>query len=489
MGVASRVKIVSWSRPDVIAISSELVSLDGSMLHVTDTLLAALSDAVGDRHVLTDDDVRAPYETDWTGRFHGRALAVVRPGDTAEVVAVLAACRAHGVALVPQGGNTGMVGGGVPERGEVVLSLTRLRDLGEVDRAAATVEVGAGVTLGELQAHARAARLDAAVDFAARDSATVGGMVATDAGGLRALRHGTVRARVAGVEAVLADGSVVDRRSSLLKDNAGYDLSALLVGSEGTLGVITRVRWRLVPLLAARVAALVPLESLEHAAELLAELRPRLPSLEAAEFFLDEGLQLVLDHEGRDQPPFRRAPVYVLLECAARADPTEELAEALGEVGIEEAFVADTTEERERLWRFREGHSEAIGAAGVPHKLDVGVPLARLPEFARRAREEVAALAPEARVVLFGHLADGNVHVNVLGPDPDDDRVDEAILRLTAACDGTISAEHGVGRAKARWLGLVRGPGELRAMAAIKRALDPDGMLNPGAVLPTPDAG
>jgi FAD/FMN-containing dehydrogenase len=453
------------------------------MLHVTEKVLRDLVDAVGQRHVLADDDLRTPFESDWTGRYTGRAMAIVRPADAAQVAAVVTACGRHDLAVVPQGGNTGLVGGGVPRGGEVVVSLARLRDLGEVDVAAATVEAGAGVSLAALQAHARAADLDAAVDFASRDAATVGGMVATDAGGMHALRHGTVRARVSGVEAVLADGTIVDRCSALLKDNAGYDLPALLVGNEGTLGIITRVRWRLVALLPARVAALVALESLEQAAGLLAALRPRLPSLEAAEFFLDEGLQLVLDHQGRAEAPFARSPVYVLLECAGRTDPTEELAEALGEVGIDDAVVADSGDERDRLWHFREGHSDAIGAAGVPHKLDVGVPLARLPEFARRVDEEVARVAPGARVVLFGHLGDGNVHVNVLGPDPEDETVDEAVLRLAAACEGTISAEHGVGVAKARFLGLVRAEGELHAMRAIKRALDPQGILNPGVVL------
>ena len=453
------------------------------MLHVTDTLVTALADAVGERHVLLDDDVRAPFEVDWTGRYRGVARAVVRPADAAEVAAVLGACRAHGAAVVPQGGNTGMVGAGVPRGGEIVLSLGRLRTLGDVDRAAAQVQAGAGVTLAELQAHALAAGLDAGVDFAARDSATVGGLAATNAGGIRALRHGTVRARVAAVQAVLADGTLVER-PTLLKDNAGYDLSSLLVGSEGTLGIITGVRWRLVALFTSRVAALVGLDSLGQAAELLTAVRPSLPSLHAADFFVDEGLQLVLDHLDLPAPVRTRSPVYVLLECAALSDPTEELAQALGAAGIEDAVVADDSAERERLWRFREGHTEAISAAGVPHKCDVGVPLARLAEFAARATEEVGRIAPEARVILFGHLGDGNVHVNVLGPEPGDYAVDEAVLRLAAACGGTISAEHGVGVAKARWLQLVRSPGELRAMAAIKRALDPGGMLNPGAVLP-----
>jgi FAD/FMN-containing dehydrogenase len=440
-----------------------------------DPLAQDLAAAVGDRHVLLDDDLRAPFEADWTGRYRGRARAVVRPADAAEVGAVLRACSEQGAAVVPQGGNTGMVGASVPRGG----------DLGAIDRAAAQVHAGAGVTLGALQEHARAVGLDAGVDLGARDTATVGGLVATNAGGIRALRYGTVRARVAGLQAVLADGSIVDR-PTLLKDNAGYDLSALLIGSEGTLGVITAVRWRLVPLLQSRVAALIGVDSLERAAELLTTVRPQLPSLAAAEFLIDDALELVLDHLGLPAPVPARSPAYVLLECAALSDPTEELAQALADADIADAVVADDSAERERLWRFREQLTEAISAAGVPPKLDVGVPLARLAEFARRTTAEVARLAPDARVILFGHLGDGNVHVNVLGLDPGDYAVDEAILRLAADCDGTISAEHGVGVAKARWLELVRTPAELRAMVAIKRALDPQGILNPGVVLPAP---
>jgi FAD/FMN-containing dehydrogenase len=454
------------------------------MSHAGEVLQRALSDALGERHVLADADIRAGYETDFTGRFSGSARLVVRPGSTEEVAAVLRICAGEGVAVVPQGGNTGLVGAGVPRDGEVVLSLTRLDSLGPIDRATLEVEAGAGVTLAALQAHAREAGLDAGLDFAARDTATVGGVVATNAGGARALRHGTARARVAGMEAVLADGGLVRRLEGLLKDNAGYDLPSLIVGSEGTLAVITRVRWRLVPALRARVAALVPLQSVEEAADLLGVLRTSLPSLEAAEFFLHDGLQLVLDHLGVSSPLPQPAPVYVLVECAATADPTEELAAALERGGIDDALVADDTASRERLWRLRESHTEAIGSEGVPHKMDVGVPLGRLGEFLRRVPVAVEEVAPGARTILFGHLGDGNVHVNVLGPPPDDDAVEEAVLRLVAACGGTISAEHGVGVLKARWLDLVRTPAEVRAMEALKRALDPRGLLNPGVVLP-----
>ena len=444
-------------------------------------LTRELAEVVGAGHVLDDPALRGPYESDWTGRFGGPARLVVRPGDAGEVAAVVAACAGHGAAVVPQGGNTGLVGAGVPRGGEVLLSLRRLDALGPVDAASGQVDAAAGATLAALQRLATTAGLDAGIDFAARDGATVGGMTATDAGGARALRHGTMRARVAGLQAVLADGSLLDRRSGVLKDNAGYDLPALLTGSEGTLGVITAVRVRLVPRLPARVAALVPLPSVAAAAGLLAALRRSAPSLEAADFFLDGGLELVLRHLGLPSPVRERAPVYVLAECAGREDPTEELAEALGD---HEALVADDTAGRARLWRLREAHAEAIAAAGVPHKLDVGGPLARLAEFVEAVPATVSAAAPGARTVLFGHLGDGNVHVNVLGPGPRDEAADDAVLGLAVACGGTISAEHGVGVAKAGRLAGARPPAELAAMRAVKRALDPAGILNPGAVLP-----
>lgn len=451
-----------------------------------DDLAGTLRDIVGTAHVLEDADLRAPFETDWTGRFSGTARLVVRPGSTDDVAAVVRACAARGVPVVPQGGNTGMVGGGVPRGGEVVLSLTRLDDLGTVDPATAQVEAGAGVTLAALHAHAVAAGLDVALDFGARDSATLGGIVATDAGGARALRHGTARARVAGLEAVLPDGSIVRRLSGLLKDNAGYDLPALLTGSEGTLGVITRVRWRLVPRQPARVAALVGLPTARAAADLLAGLRTRLPSLEAADFFLQAGLDLVREHL-QVAAPMDPAAVYVLLECAAERDPTEGLATALGEAGIDDAVVADDTASRERLWRLREGHADAINAAGVPHKLDVGVPLTALDDFLTRVPDVVEEAAPGARTILFGHLGDGNVHVNVLGAPPGDDGVDAAVLHLVAELGGTISAEHGVGIAKAPYLALTRSAPEIAAMRALKAALDPAGLLNPGVVLESPE--
>jgi FAD/FMN-containing dehydrogenase len=442
-----------------------------------------LAEIVGADQVLCDPDLTAAFERDWSGRYGAPARCVVRPGTPDEVAGVMAACAGRGAAVVPQGGNTGLVGAGVPREREVVVSLGRLDVIDEVDAAAGQVTVGAGVTLAALQQAARTAGRDAGLDHAARDSATIGGATACDSGGARALRYGTARARVAGIEAVLADGSIVSRLTGLTKDNAGYDLSALLVGSEGTLGIITRVRWRLVPALRARVAVLVAVESAQQAAELLASLRALAPSLESCDFFLDEGLEIVLRHQRRPSPLRRRAPFYVLAECAAVSDPTEELAAALGRLGIEDAIVADDTAGREALWRLREGHADAINILGIPHKLDVGIPLDRLDRFLDEVPEAVDAVGG-GRVILFGHLGDGNVHVNVLGVDPGDPAVDDAVLALTLRCGGTISAEHGVGVAKARWLERAIGPAEVAAMRAIKHALDPNDLLNPGAVLP-----
>ena len=341
-----------------------------------------MAEIVGPAHVLVDADVKASYEHDWTGRYEGSARLVARPGSVAEVAAVMEACARTGVKVVPQGGNTGLVGGSVPRGGEVVLSLLRISEIGPVEAGTGQVTVGAGATLAALQAAAREAGQDAGLDFGARDSCTVGGVVACDAGGARALRYGTARARVAGLEAVLADGSVLSRMGGLAKDNAGYDLAALLVGSEGTLGVITQVRWKLVPRLTGRVLALVPLQSAEDAAvRLLAALRERAPSLESCDFFLDEGLEMVLEFLRRGSPVAHRRPFYVIAECAARGDPTEELADALTQAGYTDAVIADDTAGRQALWALREMHTEAINAAGVPHKLDVGVPLARLDEF------------------------------------------------------------------------------------------------------------
>jgi FAD/FMN-containing dehydrogenase len=442
---------------------------------------------VGTAHVLEDASVVASYETDWTGRFHGAARCVVRPASTEEVVGVLVACAQAGVAVCVQGGNTGLVGGGVPADGSVLLAMTRLRDIEDVDVVAAQVTVGAGCTLAALQQAVRAEGLDVGVDFAARDSCTVGGMVATNAGGERVLRWGTMRAQVIGIEAVLPDGSLVGRLTGLPKDNTGYDLASLLAGSEGTLAVITRLRLRLVPLLAGRAIALCAVAGTAEAVELVRSMRS-LPSLEAAELFYADGLALVRSHGGLPAPFGVEYPAYLLVECAQRSDPTDELLAALDAAGdlVLDATVASDPRGRQALWAYRETHTESINAVGVPVKLDVAVPLAVFAEFAAALPGAVAEVVPEARTILFGHVNEGNLHVNVLGVLDHDEQVSNAVLRLVASYGGSISAEHGVGRAKVSWLDLARSAAEIALLRTIKQAIDPAGLLNPGVLLPAP---
>jgi FAD/FMN-containing dehydrogenase len=432
-------------------------------------LRAGFAAIVGAANVVTDADARSGYERDWTGRFVGSTPAVVRPRSVEEVADCVRLCAAEGLAVVPQGGNTGLVGGGVPLAGEVVLSTRRLDHLGAVDTVAAQVTAGAGVTLGAVQDAARAHGLRYAVDLAARHSATVGGTVATNAGGLHVVRYGATRAQLAGIEAVLGDGSVIRHLGGLAKDNTGYDLARL----------------RLVPRPAHAVVALVGLPDPSTAVEAVAAWRAVLPDLEAAELFLAAGMNLVCDTVGLRPPFAARPPVYVLVEVAGAEDPTDRLAAALEGKGVEHDAVAVATDERRRaeLWRYREEHTTAINTLGPPHKLDVTLPLGALGRFVDEVPGIVAAVAPAARTWLFGHVGDGNVHVNVTGLAPDDDRVDGAVLEAVAGRGGSISAEHGIGTAKRRWLALNRSPAELAAFAALKHALDPAGILNPAVLL------
>lgn len=447
-------------------------------------MIADLKAVVGAEHVLVDDDVKASYETDWTGRFTGRALCVVRPATTDQVAAVLRLCTAAGAKVVVQGGNTGLVGGGTPAGGEVLLSLTRLRTLGDVDIASAQVTAGAGVTLADLQNHARASDLDVGVDLAARDSATVGGLVATNAGGIRVLRYGSMRAQVVGLEAVFADGSVMSRMAGLSKDGTGYDLAGLIAGSEGTLAVITAVRVRLWPRLRARAVALLAMDSTESAVALLPGLRASLPSLSAAELFYGSGLALVRRHSGLPAPFATEHEAYLLLECADLTDPIDQLAAAVAEAeGLVDATVATDAAGQRALWAYRETHTESISAEGVPVKLDVSVPTASLPELVAALAVTIEGVCPAARAIVFGHVNEGNLHVNVLDTGDQHEEVTDAVLQLVASLDGSISSEHGVGRAKVPWLPLSRSATEIAAMRSVKAAFDPSGTLNPGVLL------
>ena len=441
---------------------------------------AALGTIVGPAHVLTDPDLRAGYETDWTRRFIGHCDAVVRPGSVDEVAAVLRWCQDHGVDVTTQGGNTGLVGGAVPGDGGIVLSTLRLDAIDPVDAVAGQVTAQAGVTLGALGGAVAGSGWEPAVDLGARDSATIGGMVATNAGGTRVLRHGMMRRNVLGVQAVLADGTVISHLSGLEKDNTGFDLAALLTGSEGTLGVVTAARLRLVPTLTNCVAVWVACASWADSVELTTKLRLQVPGLDGLEAADGASLDLVHDALGLPALFDETPPVAVLAVWAGNGEPPED---ALGTLLADRHQVAagDTRGVR-RLWDHRDRITEAIATRGVPHKLDVTLPLVCLAAFVERVHEGLRDHRLGA-LYLFGHLGDGNLHVNVLGPAADDTGCDEAVLALVAELGGSISAEHGIGRAKKRWLHLARSSAEIEVFTRLKRAFDPAGILNPGVLI------
>ena len=444
----------------------------------SDALIEDLRLIVGMANVVVDADMRLGFETDWLGRRRGAARVAVRPADTGEVAEVVKACAAAGAAIVPQGGNTGLVGGGVPRGGELVLSTRRLTALEPVDLLSRQVTVGAGVTIDALQAHARAEGLDFAVDWGARASATVGGAVSTDAGGSRVVRFGTMRAQVAGLEAVFADGSVVTQLAGLPKQTAGPRLADLVVGSEGTLAVVTAARLRLVPWYQHSATALIACDSLVQAVSMLPQLKS-LPSLDAVEVLMPEALDIACRYLGAS-PPLApsSAGAFLMVDCAAHRDPADELVGLLaGCTG-----VLAVGAQGELLHRVRDHVTIAIGALGSPLKLDVAVPVQNLDRLVRRVEHAVAELAPQARLVVFGHLAEGNLHVNVLGAGESEAEVRQAVLAATVELGGTISAEHGIGVAKVDWLERMHGPAHMAVLRAVKNAFDPSGLLNPGVL-------
>lgn len=456
-------------------------------------LVRELRDALGPGAVRTDPELAAPHAADWTGRFVGRADAVVRPASTVEVAAVVASARGHGVALVPQGGNTGLVGGAVPDAGAVVVDLRGLVAIHDVDPETGQATVGAGTTLAALQVAAADAGWSYGIDFGARDTATLGGSIATNAAGLRFVRHGDTRAQLLGVEAVLGTGSVVSHLPRVAKDNTGYDLGALLCGSEGTLGLVTAARVRLVPPRREVVVALVALRGLAEALIGAQRLRRDLPLLEAAEVVRADGLALVAEATGAEAP-WPTAPGAALLVEVAEPTGVEGLAAAVADLeGVVDVSVATDGARARRLWRLREAHTEAIARVGPVHKYDVSLPLEAAVAVVQEVERAVAARAPAAHVWVFGHGADGNLHLNVTGVpvaptvaagDGPDSWLDDLVLGAVAGAGGSISAEHGIGRAKRRWLHLARSPEEIDAMRAVKAALDPDGICNPGVLLP-----
>lgn len=428
----------------------------------------------------TDPDVIDGHTTDWTGRFTGHADILVRPRSTAEVQLALRAASVTGTRVTIQGGNTGLVGGSVPppqdtqaSRGPMmILTTTGLNWIDPVDTESRSLTAGAGATLAAVQQQAAAAGLLYGVDLAARDSATIGGTVATNAGGIRVCAYGMTRAQVMGVEAVLADGAVISRLTGLTKDNTGFDLAALLTGSEGTLAVITAVRLRLHPSPPESIVALVGIDSLADALRLVHSAVPSDAALLGAEVVDAATLDLVAQVAELPRPDLGAHPYALLLE-ASELD--------LPDTAAEHAIAALDADDQRRLWTYRERASEAASTLGVVHKLDISVPLHNLDALVAGVRDLTPA---HAQLLIFGHLADGNLHVEIAGVDPDDTAMDEAILELATDLAGAVSAEHGVGRAKAQSLHLSRTPGDIEAMRRIKSALDSAGLLNPGVLLP-----
>lgn len=448
-----------------------------------DSFLRECTDALGPEHVVTDPDVTASHCVDWTRRWRSDTPAVLRPGAVEQVAQIVGAARRHHIALVPQGGNTGLVGGSVPHSGEVVVDLRRLDQMDDVDVDAAQVTVGAGVPLARLQHHVATHGLAFGVDLGSRDTATLGGMVATNAGGVHVLRHGGMRAQLLGIEAVLGTGEVLrSNLSGLLKDNTGYDLPGLLCGSEGTLGIVTAMRLRLAQRPDARVAAIVAFDSPGDAVANLPVLRS-LPSIHAVEMVLDDGLRLVADHLGA-APPFDPVPpCAVLIELAGSGDLMAELGSGLSRMrpAALDTAVAEDEPGVARLWRWREAHTEAAAGLGVVHKADVSLPIGAIPTFVGRARRRVHEIAPAATVLFFGHLADGNLHVNVVAPHGAAEAIEE-VFGLVVQLAGSVSAEHGIGVAKKGWLERQRGREAVDTMRRLKSALDPDGVLNPAVL-------
>lgn len=442
-----------------------------------------LAEVVGNAHVSTDPDVLAARVVDHTGRYRGRASVLVRPGSADEVAAVLQTCRDAGAYVTVQGGRTSLVAGTVPEHDDVLLSTERLRDIGDVDVAERRISVGAGVTLAEVQRAADKAGLVFGVDLAARDTATVGGMASTNAGGLRTVRYGNMGEQVMGLDVALPDGSVVHRHSHVRMDNTGYDLASLFVGAEGTLGVITALDLRLHPRPAHRVTAIcgfADLDALVSAGRLFRDL----DGIAALELIDARASALTAEHAGVPAPV--DGAWQLLIELAGDTDQTERLAEAIEEADLcGEPAVGVDTAAQQRLWQVREAVAEVLGVYGPPLKFDVSLPLSAIAPFASEAVDIVSTHAPEAIPVLFGHVGEGNLHLNLVRCTLDGEverALYEAMMDLIARMGGNVSSEHGVGTRKRAYLSMSRTDADIAAMRTVKAAFDPSGYLNPAVL-------
>lgn len=472
------------------------------MTRLPEDLLPALRDALGEAGLITDAERMQSYLSDWRNAYRGQAAAVLRPGTTEEVAAAVRLCAQAGIALVPQGGNTGLCGGSIPDASgaQMVLSLTRLKRIREVDVANATITVEAGVILQQLQdAAAEVGRLFP-LSLGAEGSCTIGGNLATNAGGTAVLRYGNMRDLTLGLEVVLPDGRIWDGLRGLRKDNTGYDLKQLFIGSEGTLGIITAAVLKLFPALRSLTTAWVALPSPQAAVTLLGQMRGLCGDrLTGFELMSRQSLEFVLRHVAGASDPFAEGhPWYVLIELsdtqpdAALNDLLEQgLGEAFEQALVLDAVVAGSQAQVEALWALREGISEAQNHEGPSLKHDISVPVSRIPDFIARTDRALQQAFPGVRIVAYGHVGDGNLHYNISKPPGSDDAPfkaqAEAIMRViydsTLEDDGSISAEHGLGQSKRAAAQHYKAPLELELMRSIKQALDPAGLMNPGKLL------
>ncbi len=463
--------------------------------------LEAFARIVGRAHVLTDPALVASSLEEPRGLYHGKALALVRPADTGEVAAVVAACNAARIALTPQGGNTGLVGGQTPDGSgsEIVLSLQRLKRIREIDPLADTMIVEAGLTLAEAQDAALGADRLFPLSLASEGSCTIGGNLSTNAGGVAVLAYGNARDLTTGIEVVLANGRIVNALSKLRKDNTGYDLKNLFIGAEGTLGIITAAALKLFPRPRSRATAFVGLASPDHALALLRLARERVgQGVTSFELIPRIGLDFVFSYRPTLRDPLvGRHAWYALIEIASQIaggleDAMTDLLGVALELGIvEDAGLAASLEQRESFWAIREAMSDAQKPQGGSIKHDVSVPVGAVPDFINEASAAVEAFMPGARVVAFGHLGDGNIHFNVSQPVGADaaaflnqwTAMNAVVHAIVAGYSGSISAEHGIGRLKRDLLAQTKDPVALDVMRRLKATLDPNGILNPGKVL------
>ena len=460
--------------------------------------LDGLRAIVGATRVLTGAEEVAPFCTDWRGRYTGSASCVVLPGTTDEVAAVARTCAGASVAMVPQGGNTGLCGGATPAGGEVVIVLTRLNRIRALDVANNSITVEAGCTLHAVQEAARDADRLFPLSLAAEGSATIGGNLATNAGGVQVLRYGNARELTLGLEVVLADGRIWNGLRALRKDNTGYDLKHLFIGAEGTLGLITAATLKLFPRPRARATAWVAVPGPAAAVALLGRLRDAAgDNVTAFEIIGRPALDLVLKHIPGARDPLSGKPAWqVLVELSgARADLAATLESALADAVADglaaDAVLAASEAQAAALWALRENISEAQKIEGVSIKHDIAVPVSRIAEFIARADAALAAAFPGVRIVCFGHIGDGNLHYNQSRAEAESNAefiartgaVNRVVHDLVHELGGSISAEHGLGQLKREEILRYKSGIEMDMMRAVKRALDPRGLMNPGKLL------